>query len=218
MIDHEEIVRLREAFAAETGTAPAGCVPPEAIWAASRGAAPPAEVREVIEHTAICASCAEGWRLAVAFCDPGLAAVPVRRPSVSRLLRLSGLAAAAVLIVAVGGTMLINRPAPPERPVFRQAEQARIDSRIGAAETLPRDRCELRWTPVGPPGTTYAVTVSTPDLRVVASAKELAAPAFQVPAATLAGLPSPATLLWRVDATLPDGPHLTSPTFTTTVE
>lgn len=223
MIDHQEIAGLREAFSADAATTPAPehCVAPETIWAAVRGTVPPATVREVIEHTAACASCAEDWRLAVAFCDPHQAALPYRRRSLGRLLRVSGLAAAAALIVAVGATVVFDRSAPPEGQVFRQSERAGIGgiaSLIAEGETLARESCELRWTSAGPPGTTYGVTVSTPELRVVAFAKGLTTPAFQVPADSLAELPGPATLLWRVEATLPSGERLTSPTFTTTIQ
>ena len=69
--ESEEESRLREAFAASTGTAAAGCVAPETIVDALRGTLPPERVRAVVEHTAACPACAEDWRLAVAFGELG---------------------------------------------------------------------------------------------------------------------------------------------------
>jgi len=218
--ESEEVSRLRAAFAATTGTAAAGCVAPETIVNALRGTLPPGRVREVVEHTAACSACAEDWRLAVALGEMDEAKNPVRsvdRSSIGRFLRTAGLAAAAALIVAVAGITFIQQQAPPAVPVYREGEQARIQSLIAAGETLARDHCLLKWSTAGLPGTTYAVEVSAADLRPLASASGLTRPAFRVPASDLAALPSPSLLYWRVEASLPGGGHLTSPTFVTPI-
>jgi hypothetical protein len=55
------------------------------------------------------------------------------------------------------------------------------------------------------------VTVSRPDLTLVAASADLDRPELRVPEAKLAGLPGGASLVWMVEAVLPDGARLRSP-------
>lgn len=213
-----EIERLRSAFAsASERSSAAGCIAPETIFAAVRGELPPDAVRDVVDHTAACPSCAEDWRLAAALVPPDERVATSRHPfSPGRLLGRPGLVAAAALLVAVVGISLIDRQAPPDGPVMR-GDETRIESLVAEGATLPRERCVLSWK-AGPPGTVYALEVTTEDWQPVAQVGELTTSAYRVPESALAGLPHPIKLLWRVEASLPGGRRLTSPTFVTTVE
>ena len=61
--------------------------------------------------------------------------------------------------------------------------------------------------------------VTTEDLRVLATAADLTAPAFMVNLPALSARPREgASVLWQVDVSLPSGGRLTSPTFITRLE
>lgn len=218
-----ELARLRRAFASvpQIEPVPAACPSPEQIWGAVRGELPPGEIRQIVEHTALCASCAEDWRLAVALQKPESASNVVHateRFTARQRIRNWGLAAAAALAVAVGGILWQQQALNNGEVIYREGEQATIQSLVEEGHALPRDQFLLRWSAPATPGATYDVEVSTEDLRVVASAEDLGEPQFQVPASALAGLPPGARLLWKVDAELPLGGHVSSPTFVTTVQ
>ena len=216
-----ELAKLRRAFASvsQAEPVPAACPSPEQIWGAVRGELSPGEIRQIVEHTAACASCAEDWRLAVALQKPVGASNVVHateRFSAGRRFRNWGLAAAAALAVAVVGIRW-QQNMIDEQAVYRQGEQATIQSLVEEGRPLPRNEFLLRWS--APQGATYDVEVSTEDLRVVASADDLREPQFLVPASALAGLPPGTRLLWTVDAELPQGGQMRSEqTFVTTVQ
>ena len=215
-----ELAKLRRAFASvsQAEPVPAACPSPEQIWGAVRGELPPGEIRQIVEHTAACASCAEDWRLAVALQKPEGASNVVHateRFTARQRLRNWGLAAAAALAVAVVGIQWQQQKL--EETAYR-GEQATIQSLVEEGSPLPRNQFLLRWSAAAP-GTTYDVEVSTEDLRVVASAEDLREPQLLVPASALAGLPAGTRLFWKVDADLPQGGHLSSgQTFVTTVQ
>jgi len=226
--DTQELARLRTAFTAPADDAPAteDCPSPETIWSAVRGELPPQALREVVDHTARCAACAEDWRLAAEVNRQAEAqeeeTVPGRLPAnvvVGRFGRWRSVAAAAALaaglLVAVG----IYREAvvPGQPPIYRAPQQTTVQSLLAAGQALPREAAVLRWTPLAG-ATSYDVSVSTEDLRQVASAHGQTATAYPLPQGALAGLPPGARLLWQVDAVFPDGHHVTSPTFTTPLQ
>ncbi len=216
-----ELARMRRAFASLSQTAPepAACPLPEKIWEAVRGELPPGEIRAIVEHMAACPACAEDWRLAVALQKPETASnvvIPAaERFTLGRRLRSWGLAAAAVLALAVVGVQFAQQGA--EQAGYRGGEGT-IQSLVEEGQALPRNQFLLRWSALETPGATYDVEVSTEDLRVVASAGNLREPQLLVPASSLAGLPPGTRLLWKVDAELPEGGQLSSATFVTTVQ
>ena len=215
-----ELARMRRAFASlsQPVPAPEACPQPETIWGAVRGELPPAQARTVVEHMAACPSCAEDWRLAVALQRPETASKVIHaseRFTMGQRLRNWGLAAAAVLALAVVGVQML--PDPGGQPAYR-GDGATIQSLVDGGESLPRQQFLLQWSALETPGATYDVEVSTEDLRVVASGDDLRDARFLVPAHALAGLPPGARLLWKVDAELPQGGHVTSTTFMTTVQ
>ena len=214
-----ELARLRRAFATQShAPEPAACPQPEKIWEAVRGELPTAQSRAVVEHMAACPSCAEDWRLAVALQKPATASNVIsaaERFSMGRRLRTWGLAAAAVLALAVFGVQWAQQTRV--EPTYRGGEVT-IQSLVEEGQSLPRQQFLLSWSAPETPGATYDVEVSTEDLRVVASGDDLREPQFLVPANALAGLPPGARLLWKVDAELPEGGHVTSTTFVTTVQ
>jgi hypothetical protein len=214
-----ELARLRKAFGSlsQPAPAPAACPPPEKLWEAARGELPPAQIREIVEHMAACPSCAEDWRLAVALQRPETASNVIHaaeRFTFGQRLRNWGLAAAAVLALAVVGVQWARQVDP--QAGYRGKEDT-IQSLVEDGQGLPRQQFLLRWSPPETQGATYHVEVSTEDLKVIASDDNLHQPRFLVPAYALAGLPPGAHLLWKVDAELPEGGHVTSNTFVTTV-
>lgn len=221
--DEQEIASLRKAFATSSQHTPepAACPAPEKIWDAVQGALPADEVREIVQHTAVCAACAEDWRLAhtLQTQDAAVAAVappaPLRfAPRVHRM-RNWGLAAAAALAMTFVGVQWFQRP-QPDGQTYR-GEQSAIHSLVAEGQALPRDRFVLKWSAAA--GATYGIQVSTEDdLRVVASAEGLKKAEYQVPASALSGLPSGSRLLWNIEADLPAGGHVKSKTFFTTVQ
>jgi hypothetical protein len=219
-----ELAKLRRAFASvsQAEPDPAACPSPEKIWGAVQGELPPGEIRQIVEHTAACASCAEDWRLAVALQKPVGASNVVHateRFTAGRQIRNWGLAAAAALAVAVVGIQWQRQNLIDPQAGYRQGEQATIQSLVEEGSPLSRNQFLLRWSAPQAPGATYDVEVSTEDLRVVASADDLREPQFLVPASALAGLPPGTRLLWTVDAELPQGGQMRSEqTFVTTVQ
>jgi hypothetical protein len=232
-MDDQELASLRQAFATHSQQTPepAACPAPEKIWDAVQGLLPPGEVREIVQHTAVCAACAEDWRLARTMQEQEAAAAvapaPLRFAPRQHRLRNFGLAAAAALALAVVGVQWLEKPGGPaaDPAEYREGQQAAIHSRVAEGRALPRERFVLEWTAptsatsaTSATAATYGVEVSTEDLRVVASAEGLHAPQYQVPASALRDLPAGARLLWKVEAEIPEGGHVSSPTFVTPVQ
>jgi len=223
--ENQELERLRAAFTAPAMDEPAheDCPSPETLWAAVRGELQPQALREVVDHTARCAACAEDWRLAVEV-DRQAAQVesaPAKLPGNVIAGRFGGwrsLAAAAALAAGLFVAVGIYREAMvPSQPAYRETQQETVRSLLGAGQALPRQAAVLRWTPL-PGATAYDVSVGTETLRQVASAHGLAATEYRLPPAALGSLPAGAKLLWRVEASFPDGHRVESPTFTTLLQ
>ncbi len=212
-IDLEE---LRRRFASLSVNAVPGdsCPPAEAIWEAVRGQAPPAEIESVVAHTAGCPACAEAWRLGRAFAGAGSAAES--EPLPRRALRWTTLALAASLVV-VAGIAVQRTLRGPEPIVTRSGEESGIRTFIPETVALQRKSCRLRWSQAGP-GARYIVRVGAEDLTTIATSASLDKPEYIVPEKSLEKLPSSATIVWRVEASLPDGRKLASPAFKNRVE
>ena len=222
-----ELERLRSAWAAmppsERGP---GCAPPDEIWAAVQGERSDDRARTLIEHAIGCADCATLWRLArelsvaAATADAEERPAPAPVPASARVLPFRRpvvvgaglLAAAAVLLV------LVPRRLPPGGPPAELRGTGGAELRMApGTESVFRNRATLRWTGA-PPGSRYAITVSTPDLTVLFRATGLTATEVVVPADALAAVPSGSQVLWRIEAILPDGTRLASPAFMSRIE
>jgi len=219
-VDEQEDGWLRAAFAAppaEAEPAPeaAGCPAPETLWEAVHGRLPAAALREVVEHVAICAACAEEWRLAMALEEqPEESRQPQRQPSaVPRVPRRWAIGLAAVLFaVGVGVPLLYHGSAPG--PVERgPAASGAIESLVADSAALPRQQFRLRWRPV-PAALSYDLEVRRhADAQPLFRREGLSAPEAQVPTASLAGLAGAELVDWQVTANLPGGRQSASRTF-----
>ena len=163
-------------------------------------------MREVVDHVAACAACAEDWRLAAELYrqEERAAAVPgkVIQGRFGRWRPLAAAAALAACLLIAVGVYRVNQPA--REPTYREAQHAGISSLLPQGQALSREAAVLRWSPL-PGAVSYDVQVSTEDLRALATAKGLTATEYRVPESALAGLPSASRLLWQVDAVRPDG-------------
>jgi len=213
--------RLRHAFAgtAEPTDPQRSCSGDEEIWLAARGELSPERAQEVLDHSLECAACAESWRVAGELGsqapDPPMIAGQAARSSTPWVWFALPVAAALVTAFVWLGTS--DRRGGTSIGEFREPGSGTIDSRLDETVPLPRGDCVLRWTE-GPDGTLYSVAVSTENLTVIARAEELNETSFTVPPAALETLPSGTTILWRVEALLPDATGITSQVFRAKLE
>jgi hypothetical protein len=209
--------RLREAFRAlsEREAVGEGDVDTLRVWRAVAGELGPEERREVIDKVALEPGYAEAWRLATELFEAsgGARATPAPAdalpgPRGNRLFRSPYLlAAAAAILVGFLGVILSRAIAPPE-PVYRGGPVVPL---TGVEEALPRDDFRLRWK--SPEGARFDIRVTTEDLRILATASDLASADYVVPAERLQGLSPGAKVLWQVEAKLADGSVAQSGTF-----
>ena len=190
----------------------------ERVWRAMDGTLDAGERRELIDRLASDPALAEAWRVArelhaAAEADAPARAVPRRAVTGWR----SGwLAAAAVLLAAVGAVVVVQRIQPSD-DTFRAGDGYSVESLVSADAALPRDQFRLRWTP-GPPDTRYQVRVTTEDLQVLTVAADLPVAEVVVPGDSLSPVASGGRVLWQVNARLPGGGTVTSATFVTRVQ
>jgi len=203
---------LREAFQSLAGSAPGACPAEdlERVWLAVSGQLDVGERRALVERMATDRALAEAWRVASELwrlSQDGAVAAP-RQAALSR--RMWPLAAAAAVLLAAGGSWLVMRDRAAD--VVREQPGVTITSLLGRDPTLAREMFRLRWTPA-PAGSRYDVRVTTEDLRVIATASDLNAAEFMLEPDRLAALAPGARVLWQVDAVLPGGARVSSPTF-----
>jgi hypothetical protein len=210
--------RFREAL---PDTGEGDCPPADALWAAATGELPFDEVRALVDHGARCARCAEAWRIlgdvrhAAVESNPAEAHPLPPRPLAPAgpggawarqraLVPLAGAALAATLVWTV------LRPSPPGSPAVERGNGAGIVLRAESPPVQAASEALLRWSEV-PGASSYNVTVLTPDLVVLHQAVGVSARELRLPEGVRqrAG----AGLLWNVDAVLPDGRTVASPTF-----
>jgi hypothetical protein len=189
----------------------------ERIWLAVSGLLPAEERRALVDQVAARPAYAEAWRVAHEMWQaaPGHTVPPAHMPVTQPARRWTPqwLTAAAVLLI--GTTIgLVSLREQPRVDEFRSSPGYVVQSRVAEAGTMPREAFRLQWAP-GPRGSRYRIRVTTEDLTVVTTAADLEVPEFLVAAPLLAQLPPGATVLWQVDAYLPDGERVTSRTFVT---
>ena len=218
MSDHSGDERLRRAFQARTARPDGECTSDDLdrIWRAVSGELPAAERRRLVDRLARDPACAEAWRVATELWEASGAVRQDDAHTRSRLWSAPWLAAAAVLVLAVGAALVI-RLASPGGDEFRDGGGYAIESQVPADATVSRDAFTLRWTP-GPEGARYAVRVTTEELRVLMTATDLTTAELTVPADRFASVPDRSRVFWQVDATLAGGDTVSSPTFVTRVD
>ena len=216
---HVEDGRLKETFQA-LGEAPHRELSPEEIervWRAVSGQLPAEERRDLVDRMAGDAALAEAWRSAQELSRAAAArATSEGRVPRSGMWRASWLAAAAVLIAGIGIAIVYQRSSLRDE-TFRDPGHYVIESLVQPAVTLPRDAFRLRWTP-GPPDTRYQVTVTTEDLRVLATVPGLTLPELTLESRRLSDVAPGGRGLWQVTAALPGGESVASQTFVVRVQ
>lgn len=219
---NQELDWLRAAFTAPGQGSMEPHPEPDTIWAAVRGELPPQQMREVVEHTAMCSACAEDWRLAADLSKESAveAAKPAANVVYGRFRQWRPFAAVAAMaagILIVIGIRTDDRIKPGQEPGYRNEQRAEVRSLLPEGQALPRQAATLRWSPV-PGAASYNVQVTTEDLRAVASQESLTGTQFRLPERALSGLPAGSPILWQVEAVFPDGTRQPSETFFTTLQ
>jgi hypothetical protein len=192
-----------------------GCPAPDTYWAAAAGELPFEQVRALVDHGAGCARCAEAWRiLADVRREAGEAVTaPARPPALPRAAPRRGraLVPLAVSALAAVGLWVVLRPPPPRPAPVERGNGATVTVRSESPAVQPAGDAVLRWSEV-PGATSYNVTVLTPELVVVHQAVGVAAHELRLPQG-VGQRAAGGGLLWNVDAVLPDGRTVASPTF-----
>lgn len=202
-----DVARLRAALASLRGDGEAS-VDAGRIFDALHGELSAAEREAVVDQLLTNPDAAEAWRLARELA-PEAAAEASPRVTWSKWL-----AVAAALVLAVGVGWQILRPAP--EPVYRGSESRTIASALSPDATLARATPVLRWT--GVEGGRYRVRVLTPELELLEESEESTALEYAVSAQALQRVPSGGRILWQVEARVPEGGSIASPTFSVRVE
>lgn len=209
--------RLREAFQGLRAVTDESLAPEDLdrIWRAARGELEADARRVVVDRMAVEPAVAEAWRIAYALAPgPAGAAQTTSRPMAARW-RGRWLATAAVALLAVSA-IVVSRRGSDESDTLRNATPTLVDSLVGDGAALPRDAFRLRWSR-GPEGSRYRVSVTTADLRHLATVDHLEEPEVTLDPTVLSSVQGGQQVLWQVEVTLPDGSRATSTTFVTSV-
>jgi hypothetical protein len=192
-----------------------GCPAPDTYWAAAAGELPFEQVRALVDHGARCARCAEAWRILADVRREATEAVtvPARPPALppAAPVRRRMLVPLAVSAMAAVGLWVVLRPAPPRPAPVERGNGAAVTVRAESPAVQSAGDAVLRWSEV-PGASSYNVTVLTPDLVVVHQAVGVAAHELRLPQG-VGQRGAGGGLLWNVDAVLPDGRTVASPTF-----
>lgn len=212
------------------GTSGAECPEPARLWEAACGRLTPRGLAEVADHAARCPGCARELAAARRAADQigELAPLPAA-PSTFRELvekisdvvsrRLATAAVLAAAAAAVAFLLLLPPSAVPPSALSRPREDVGagiVRLLVPDGQALPRDDFVLRWQ--GPEGARYDVRVMTADLDEVAVVTDLTASELRLGEEELAGLAAGTTLLWQVEAYLPNGERFPSPAFRARLE
>jgi hypothetical protein len=237
------IDRLRAAWQAPAvGPPPADHPDPEKIWDAAAGRLAPEVTARLVDHLALCAECAEEWRLALALEREKLddtagsgTVVPLPlRPARSSWWDPRWAAAAALLVGALGFAVFLPKSPPADDPGYRgtgdrpvpDASSPAAPSATGSfIESLVRDNApvtrkgfKLAWKPVQG-AVSYDLSIRTSGLDTVVQVSGLTATEYEVPAEKLTKLRPASHLVWQVEAVFPDGTRSPRPpTFRLTLE
>jgi hypothetical protein len=188
------------------------CPPADDFWAAAAGELPFERVRALVDHGTICVRCAEAWRiLADVRRAAGEAGAEVSAPPPPLRFPLRTLLPLALSAMAAVGVWVVLRP-PPIRPAPVERGNGNVPTlHAESPEVQPARDAVLRWSEV-PGASSYNVTVLTPDLVVVHQAVGVSGREFRLPDAVRKRAVG-SSLLWNVDAVMPDGRTVASPTF-----
>lgn len=214
-----EFERLSRAFAAreQSHTALDHCPQAEQLFEAAAGGLDREQRLRIVDHVSQCAECSEAWRVAMELgARPASDVQPSRAPFLLRWrgmdTRRFALAASVVVAVGIAAYMII----PTQEPPYREVADSRAPV-AGVSGSLPRDSFLLRWSP-GPQGSTYALRLSTADLKPLFVKEGLTRPELIVPAAVFEGIATGTQLLWQVEVWRPNGQRSASETYTVTLE
>lgn len=214
---------LRGAFSARPVTQEADDETIDAVWRAVSGEATAEELQSLLVRVRSEPAVAEAWRMArevhSAVESPARDAAParskvVRGPWVASVFRrgAAGVGLGAMVAMAAAALLFVIPVEQPGGSGVLRAEQIHIDNVGVPAGVLDRASPVLRWSQLEA-GTRYTVTVTTDSLVAVARVGGLDVAEWSIPASELAELPADTVLLWRVEATLPDGTKHRSATF-----
>lgn len=201
-----ELEELRAAFfSSQEHTRCDSCPDPAEIWSAVHAEGTAKKRREIVRHMRSCPSCAADWRIAA----QDMTRLPERRGRVALWAAL-----AATVLVVIGLSFLGLRDSsldvPP--PVWRSPRVTGVRPLPSEGASLPRDSFLLRWEPVGEDAR-YLVELSTVDLTELFQSRDLIAPECLIPERALSSVEDGGTVLWRVEAQLPDGRVVSSEAF-----
>ena len=212
---------LRAAFSARPIAVEAGEETLEAVWRAVSGEATVEEVQALLARVRAEPAVAEAWRTAREVQGAVESTADVHEDEPSTVVRgpahwWQGPASvgmgSVVAMAAVAAMYVVPMQQRTGADVAMRADAVRIDNTLLYAGVLQRSDAVLRWSQLED-GTRYTVTVTTDALAPVARAGALEAAEWTIPTDQLAELPAGTVLLWRVEATLPDGSKHRSATF-----
>lgn len=210
--------RLREAFQSLSRASLTECSEGDLdlVWRAVSGQLPADQRRDLVDRMASDPACAEAWRVAHHFWQSAHAGVTAEEPvRYARVWTPSWLAVAATVCIGIAVAIVqFTRPAGDE---FRDQPGLTVEALTPAETLVARDAVWLRWKP-GPPGSRYTLRVTTEDLQVLTTARELTAPEYRVEPDVLSKLPPGTRILWQLDVALPGGEVISSQTFAVRVQ
>jgi hypothetical protein len=183
---------------------------------------PPALERErLADHVVRCAACADGVRDLLRLHEQARqeSTCPVQPLGPRRTSWVPIGVAAALVVTAVAVDLALRQKRDVASPALtRAAALGRIESRT--AEVAPaRAGVVLRWELIPEtPAARFDVLVSDERLEPLGVVESVTALELDVPAAWIEHVPAGSTILWRVDAALPDGTRVRGETFTLRLE
>jgi len=214
--DNRIVQRMRRAFSADDRPPNnrGDCPRADELWDACRAKLKAARAREIVRHVAGCPGCSAEWRLAMGDDDRGAhrerpdatTATPGRR-------RWIGVAAAAAVVAGLALVpFVLDFDRPNRQAAFRSAESPELHSLTPEQRNISRHACVLRWSSVGDDAV-YDLEVSRQTLEPVVSERGLVGTEYTVSQEALAAVPAGEPIVWRVEARLPDGRRVSSPSY-----